>query len=295
MTKTIPPPDPVPSGRSVPPSAPPPSAAVDPAGSWGPPAWLAPEEGGELFQRSRMPREPHWAVSWSDLMMTMFILFVVLYVYQSAHRPFSLRPGAAGEGRAAATTSAVGDDAVAGPGVLGGGGSGLVSADGSSPSMARVYDLGKMIQGRLGAEIADIDLVPDRAVRIVLTGDLFFDRGQAELKPTAREALRRVAELLGQNSYRVNVIGHTDSTPIHSDTFPTNWELSSARACGVARFLIEEMGLSGERFTVSGDSYYHPLHANDSAGHRAANRRVEIVITKETAAKPLPRGEEPTI
>jgi chemotaxis protein MotB len=78
----------------------------------------------------------------------------------------------------------------------------------------------------------------------------------------------------------VNVVGHTDNLPIHSDQFPTNWELSTLRACQVARFLIEEMKLPSQRFFVTGHAYHQPIKSNETAGGRAANRRVEIIITR---------------
>ncbi|OPZ02827.1 MAG: putative lipoprotein YiaD precursor [candidate division BRC1 bacterium ADurb.BinA364] len=122
-------------------------------------------------------------------------------------------------------------------------------------------------------------------MRIVLTGDVLFDTGQADLRPAARQSLRTIAEILRRTPYVVNVVGHTDNVPMSSPRYPSNWELSTARACQVARFLIDEMGLPGDRFFVSGHSYFQPVKPNDTASNRAANRRVEIIITKDR-----PRG-----
>jgi len=79
----------------------------------------------------------------------------------------------------------------------------------------------------------------------------------------------------------VNVVGHTDNVPIYSALFPTNWELSVVRACVVARFFIEEMKIPARKFYLSGYSYFQPVRPNITAKNRSANRRVEIIITRE--------------
>ena len=134
------------------------------------------------------------------------------------------------------------------------------------------------------SDIGSVELEPDKAVRIILPGDLLFDTGQAELKPSALGALGEVADALRITDYRVNVVGHTDSVPMHSEKFATNWELSAIRACAVARFLIEKTGLSPKRFYVSGHSYFQPLKPNDTPRNRSANRRVAIILTQKHPA-----------
>jgi chemotaxis protein MotB len=68
---------------------------------------------------------------------------------------------------------------------------------------------------------------------------------------------------------------------MHSATYATNWELSVARASRVARFLIEEVGIPGMQVVVSGYSYFRPLRPNDNERNRKANRRVEIILSKQ--------------
>jgi chemotaxis protein MotB len=227
----------------------------------------------DLFLHSKMPKTLHWSIPWSDLLMTMFILFAVMYVYQISSREVLSSEGrktevAPGEVPGAATSSAgreMGD-----------------STGTPNRSMSNIYDLSKQtVKAKDLEHFASVELVPDKAVRIILTGDLLFDTGKADLKPKARWSLETIAEIIRQVPYMVSVVGHTDNVPIHSDKFPTNWELSAIRACEVARFLIEEMRIPAERFYVSGHSYHQPINPNDTAKNRAANRRVEIIITKE--------------
>jgi len=224
---------------------------------------------GDAFFRRRSSAKSQWAIVWSDLMMTMFILFVVLFAYQAAHREFLSREWPGRD---------------IGPGT-GPGGSGLgENAMPVEEAAPEVYDLRRLVEtdeARILRDFASVELAPDRTVRIILASDFLFDLGQAEIKPLVREKLVRIAEFIRRTPNMVNVIGHTDNMPMHSARFATNWELSVSRATAVARFLIEDMKLPGNRFYISGHAEYQPLVRNTTVGNRAANRRVEIVITRE--------------
>jgi chemotaxis protein MotB len=208
----------------------------------------------------------HWSVPWSDLMMTLFILFAVLYAYQTANRHGFV------ETAHKVRVHLLHDNHDTTNGV---------QRLHLSTGISDIYEVAKGILRKGDLEsIASVDLVSDRAVRITLTGDLLFDAGEATLKPQAKNALLEFGEVLRREPYLVNLVGHTDDVPIHSDRFPSNWELSSARAGAVARFLIEEMDLPPSKFYISGRAQYEPVRPNDGLENRAANRRVEILITK---------------
>ena len=83
-------------------------------------------------------------------------------------------------------------------------------------------------------------------------------------------------------SHDVRVEGHTDSVPIKTEQFPSNWELSAARASGVVRFLIQN-GVDSSRLSATGYGAERPLVANDSAKNRARNRRIEILLVPRDA------------
>jgi len=221
----------------------------------------------------RRRKTVHWSLPWSDLMMTMFILFAVMYIYQSANREMLSTEGIGEDRRADVEMGAPVRRVSAGPVDL---------AEPLKGSISEIYDLSReTVKGEDLEDVAFVDLVADKAVRIVLTADLLFDTGRADLRPEARKSLVRVAEIIRQTPYMVNVVGHTDNVSIHSAKFPTNWELSAVRSCEVARFLIEETQIPAERFYVTGHAYYQPISPNHTAKGRAANRRVEIIITKE--------------
>ena len=136
-------------------------------------------------------------------------------------------------------------------------------------------------------KFAAIDIVPDKTVRIVLTGDLLFDIGESELSAGARESLQKVTAVIRLTPYMINVVGHTDNIPMRSNKFKSNWELSLARASTVARYLIDEVGMDPNQFVVSGYSSYRPVEPNTTNENRAKNRRVEIIISKRLP-EPLP-------
>lgn len=116
-----------------------------------------------------------------------------------------------------------------------------------------------------------------------LMDKVLFDSGKAEIKKAGREVLDKIAENL-LNKYpdrAILVEGHTDNVPIGGDLrarFPTNWELSTARATAAVRQLQEHGGVSSERLSAIGYSEYHPIASNDTAEGRAKNRRIEIIL-----------------
>jgi chemotaxis protein MotB len=111
---------------------------------------------------------------------------------------------------------------------------------------------------------------------------ILFDSGEAEIKAAGLEVLRRVGNILkGVEDKHVRVEGHTDDVPISSrlqQIFPTNWELSAARATNVVRFLQSEVGIEGKRLSACGFSKYRPVADNDTPEGRAQNRRIQIVL-----------------
>lgn len=113
---------------------------------------------------------------------------------------------------------------------------------------------------------------------IALPGDVLFDSGSVALKPEAQSALSEVAAVLADlPPRRFTVSGHTDTVPIRTDRFPSNWELSTARAVEVVRYLVRH-GVAPERLAASGSSEFDPVASNDAGETRARNRRIEIVL-----------------
>lgn len=128
-----------------------------------------------------------------------------------------------------------------------------------------------------GMEGVELEL-QERGLIVRFAEQVFFDLGQATLKPNALEILDSLADQLRDLPNPLRVEGHTDDWPIRTSTFPSNWELSVHRATSVVRYLIEEEGFDPQMLSVAGYSEYRPIRPNDTAQNRALNRRVDIVI-----------------
>ena len=119
--------------------------------------------------------------------------------------------------------------------------------------------------------------VTSRGVALYIEGDILFDSGSTAIRQEARPILDRLSELLPRVGYRVDVQGHTDAIPISTTAFPSNWELSAARAGRAVRYFVEK-GVPSERFRAIGLAETRPVASNDTAQGRANNRRVEFLF-----------------
>ena len=119
-----------------------------------------------------------------------------------------------------------------------------------------------------------------KGVELVLQDNIFFDPGQAVILDEGLPFLEMVGSLLSRIDNEVRIEGHTDSRPMNSYRYPSNWELSGARASVIVRFFVEEMELEETRFQIAGYGETRPIVPNDSEENMAKNRRVEIVILK---------------
>lgn len=117
----------------------------------------------------------------------------------------------------------------------------------------------------------------------VLTDKLLFDSGQAVLRPEGARLIAAIGGLLcRESSHRVMVEGYTDDQPIHDSTYPSNWELSTARASTVVRALVAAH-VAPQRLTAAGRAYLDPVASNTTAEGRSRNRRVQIVLPRDAA------------
>ncbi len=136
-------------------------------------------------------------------------------------------------------------------------------------------------------------MVTQHQDRLVLTmlGQVLFNSGEAELTPLGQKIMKQVGEVLASLPKKnIHVEGHTDNNPIYGNLkhrFATNWELSTARATTVLRYLIEETGMAPQVFAALGYADTRPTASNETEEGRAQNRRVEIVLYPErnSAAK----------
>ncbi|MBC5815387.1 MAG: OmpA family protein [Candidatus Eremiobacteraeota bacterium] len=141
--------------------------------------------------------------------------------------------------------------------------------------------LEKSVQTRLDHRGLVITLLSDKS---------YYDSGSAELRPEAKVILDRINKFIQANTYMVRVEGNTDDVPIATGQYPTNWELSTARATNVVRYLVEHDGLNPSRISAAGYGQYHPRTRNADVTTRQQNRRVDIVILNAQFSK-LEKGQ----
>jgi chemotaxis protein MotB len=125
-----------------------------------------------------------------------------------------------------------------------------------------------------------------------LSDHALFDLGAADISPKALPLLQKVSAIIAESPYEVRVEGHTDDLPIKTARYPSNWELSTARAVNVLRYFIETYGISSKRLSAEGFGEYHPMVPNNSSENRAKNRRVEIIFLN-TESKEHPTEASP--
>jgi chemotaxis protein MotB len=152
------------------------------------------------------------------------------------------------------------------------------------------------LQERMKEEIAkgDVHLTATGGrLRVDLVDKLLFESGEATISKRGEGVLARVGGVLAQiDDKQIQVSGHTDNLPLGeklTSTFPTNWELSAARAVNVVRFLAEKAGVPPQRLVASGYGEWSPLGNNKTSAGRARNRRIEILLTPALAPKLIGR------
>ena len=125
-------------------------------------------------------------------------------------------------------------------------------------------------------------------LEVEIQADILFTSGSAELTPPAREVIAEISTVLAQFLYPLRIEGHTDNLPIRTVRFPSNWELSAARAASVVH-MLRGGGVQPERMTVAGFGEFRPLESNATLEGRNRNRRVTIVVlADENVAPPQP-------
>ena len=137
------------------------------------------------------------------------------------------------------------------------------------------------LKGEIADKTVQVERIRDQ-LRVELVDEVLFDSGETTLKPAGVAVLRKIGGVLARSANRrVEVQGHTDSVPIAgalAQRFPTNWELSAARATNVVRFLQDEARLDPRLLSASGYAEYRPRASNDSEAGRRQNRRIEILL-----------------
>jgi len=171
------------------------------------------------------------------------------------------------------------------------------SVEDKSSELAILKGTTDELKEKMKDEIAkgDIQLTESGGkLRVGLVDKILFDSGEASVSKRGEGVLARLGTVLASIEDRhIQVSGHTDNTPISDKLkqhYPTNWELSVARATNVVRFLQEKAAVPADRLVASGYGEYQPITSNRTAAGRAKNRRIELLLTPSLAPKRIPKA-----
>ncbi len=221
-----------------------------------------------LGERGKKPRavQEEWLLTFGDMMALLLTFFVLLFAISSPD------PGKF-------------DKAI----------KSIQDAIGSAAISKEILDLsGKQAEASfelLGGEVKEIidegnlqDVVQvdvnEKGLVLNIVGGALFESGSAKVQKGIKPLLLEVGLMVKKLPYKIIIEGHTDNVKARGGTYPSNWELSAARAAAVVRVMVEEGGVDPARFSAVGYAEFQPLYAQ-TRENRAKNRRVEIIISRE--------------
>lgn len=208
-----------------------------------------------------------WLISYADLATLLFALFVVLYAAANHERARAIASAIATQlGEAHPSSQALTDG---GPGIL----NGADSMEATHKAIERTLAANQALGAR--ARI----IKTERGLIVSLAEAGFFPSGEATMREDALPLVDALADSLADSNLLLRVEGHTDTTPISTSRYPSNWELSAARASAVLGRLVKR-GIAPSRLSVAGYAGERPVADNSTSEGRALNRRVDLVILR---------------
>ena len=220
---------------------------------------------------------PLWFVSFADLVTNMLCFFVMLFAFSSLDSPKKRQESESLDEKFHAVFSinvAQGSHQWLTPG-----GKGIMLTPAQRKS--EIPHLVKKVKNQLRKSPATdrmLVMASDQMVKIEIPSNVLFESGSAEMRRGAEDVLTALVPVIGTIENYIRIDGHTDDMPTRSASFPSNWELSTARACSVVRFFVDKMQQDPERFSAQGYGEYRPKVPNTSTENRETNRRVEIIV-----------------
>jgi chemotaxis protein MotB len=206
--------------------------------------------------------DDEWLLSYADVTTLLIVFLVLMFAFAKPNQTGNADAGDTGRGPTPAAASQT-PAAEASP-----------TAAAARPERHRVMDRLARLRGDREFGIRE----NSAGIEVNLSDRILFPVGQAELSPRGLHLLDRLLPVLKAGTFRVTVEGHTDDTPIATDRYPSNWELSSARASRVVRYLIAK-GIDPKRLRAVGYADTRPIRAGDDPSARAANRRVSLHLS----------------
>ena len=210
-----------------------------------------------------MDSDNNWLISLSDLLSLLLVFFIMFVVMTK------------GSGTNEKTRAAKGQNHV------------LPVAEVNQKAAV----IGETIRDEIKSGMKNLDLgddisilVTNREIIITIKENVTFRPGEADILSSFEPVLDNIAEIIYKYPYfHVEIIGHTDNVPINTFRYPSNWELSVARATSVLKYFINNHYIDSSRLSIKGDADQNPIAPNDTPANRAQNRRVEIRLKRVDA------------
>jgi chemotaxis protein MotB len=212
-----------------------------------------------------------WLLTYADMITLLLALFIILFAISSISKVKLQRLAREISGGFSST------DSINNP--PNGGTTGSQSGQTEEANMAAVKSqLERYVERQHLQSKVQVSMSQAGLVITLLSDKTYYDSGSAELRPETTRLLDEVAGQIRHVRNNLRVEGNTDDIPIATASYPTNWELSAARATGVTRYLVEHENISPTRLSFAGYGQFRPKFPNDTEAHRTQNRRVDIVI-----------------
>mgnify|MGYP005848075447 CR=1 FL=1 len=228
-----------------------------------------------------------WLITYADLITLLLIFFVVLYTFSNVDAKkfagIAMSLSQALGGGAGMVVSGQGPSVVSGSPVSKDTIETKVNLSKEAIENLQLQKIKEQIekyakaQG-LAAKVAA--RIEERGVVVSIQDTALFSLGSADLTPQARKIVRKVGQILLTTDNYIRVEGHTCDLPIHTARFPSNWELSTARATSVVQELLRTVNFPPQRLSASGYGEYRPVVPNTSETNRQQNRRVDFVVLR---------------
>jgi chemotaxis protein MotB len=246
-----------------------------------------------MARRKKKPEEhenhERWLVSYADFITLLFAFFTSMYAISTVNEgKYKALSESLQSAFATPTISSVG--AIFSGAGTGGLGSGMGEVprveegkppkisdrfrQNFSPDYRRISKAIARLKGKTGLTL----MLEERGIVVRLSQLMLFKGGTSEFRSGAYEALDEIAAAIKGTARAIKIEGHTDNIPAQSDMYPTNWDLSSARALMVLKYLLRSHSFDPTRLSASGYGEFRPIASNDTLRGRSKNRRVDIVL-----------------
>lgn len=230
---------------------------------------------------------PEWMVTYGDLVTLLMCFFVLLFAFstidaqkfQAVMQSFQGSAGVLESGKSLSEDQLIFDASPE---------TDTTPQTTDSEELEIIEEILNQMAEKLEEELSGQDLsdviefeISQNKLIIRLTDSVLFDPAKADIKDEALGVLQILGETLQSEIFSLGnfrIEGHTDNIPINTIRFPSNWELSAARATSVLRYFRDEVGFAENRFAISGYADTQPVDTNDTPEGRAKNRRVEIIV-----------------